>query len=190
LIAQRLAFRLGLFGDRRQRLLEGSLVGVDLPASGRPLQVVVQGLHLVDLVGDLAVALSLAGLAPYGVQLRFDLADQVGEPPEIGFGGLQPQFRLVAAAMQAGDAGGVLKHAAALLRRGIDDFADAPLLHQRRRPGARGGIFEQEPDVAGAHVLAVDLVSGARFALDPPRHLEQVGVVELGWRQALAVVEE
>ncbi len=132
LAPQGLAFSLGLFGDRRQRLLECRLVSLDLPASGRPLQVVLQGLHLVDLVGDLPVALGLARLAAHGVELRFDLADEVGQPPEIGLGCLEAQFRLVAAAMQAGNAGGVFQHAPALLRRGVDDLADAALLDQRR----------------------------------------------------------
>ena len=62
------------------------------------------------------------------------------------------------AAMQAGDAGGIFEHAAALLRRGIDDLADAALTHQRRRTRAGRGVFEQQANVACPRILAVDPV--------------------------------
>ena len=96
----------------------------------------------------------------------------------------------MAAAVQAGDAGGILEHATALLRRRVDDLADPPLAHESRRARAGRGVLEQEAHVARAGILAVDLVGRACLALDPPRHFEQVGVVELGGRRALAVVDE
>ena len=63
--------------------------------------------------------------------------------------------------MQAGDAGGFLQHAAALLGLGLDDLADAALMHQCRRTRAGGGVGEQDLHVAGAHLAAVDAVGGA-----------------------------
>ena len=107
---------------------------------------VLQRLGLADLAGDLAIALRLAGLALQRLQLRRQLADQVGQAREIGFGGVEAKLGLVAAAMQAGDAGGIFQHAAALLRRGIDDLADPPLAHQRRRARSGRRVLEQEPD--------------------------------------------
>ena len=103
---------------------------------------------------------------------------------------LEAKLGLVAAAVQAGDAGGVFQHAAALLRRGIDDLADPALAHQRRRARAGRGVLEQQPDVARAHVLAVDPIGRARLALDAPRHFQHVAVVELGRREPRAVVDE
>jgi hypothetical protein len=45
--------------------------------------------------------------------------------------------------------------------------------------GAGGGVGEQEGDVAGAHVAAVDAVSRAGAALDPARDLDIGGAA--GW---------
>ena len=92
--------------------------------------------------------------------------------------------------MQAGNARGIFEHAAAFLRRGIDDLADAALPHQRRRARAGRRILEQEPHVARTRILAVDLIGRARLALDPPRHFQRVAVVELGRRRAPAIVDE
>ena len=92
--------------------------------------------------------------------------------------------------MQAGDAGGILEHAAALLGSGIDDLADAALTHQRRRTRAGRGIFEQQANVAGPRILAVDPIGRANLALDPPRHFQVLGVVELGRRGARRIVDE
>ena len=97
---------------------------------------------------------------------------------------LQAELGLVAAAVQAGDAGGILQHAAALLRLGVDDLADPALAHQRRRAGAGRGVLEQQAHIARARILAVDPIGGACLALDAPRHLQDVGVVELGRRRA------
>ena len=154
------------------------------------MQMMLQRLGLADLAGDLAIALRLAGLALQRLQLRGELADQIAEALEIGFRGLEAKLGLVPAAMQAGNAGGIFQHAAALLRRGIDDLADAALAHQRRRARAGRRVLEQQADVARPRILAVDPVGRADLALDPPRHFEVVGVVELGRRRARAIVDE
>ncbi len=154
------------------------------------MQMMLQGLGLADLSRNLAVALRLPGLALQRLQLRGELADHIAEALEIGFGGLEAKLSLMAPAVQAGNAGGVFQHAAALLRSGIDDLPDAALAHQRR--GARTGrcVLEQQADVAGAGVLAVDPVGRADLALDAPCHLKIVGVVELGRRRSRAIVDE
>ena len=132
------------------------------------------GVELADLARDLLVAPRLASLALEAFDLRVELAQDVVEAGEIAVGGAQPQLGLVAAAVQTGDAGGVLQDAAALLGLGVDDLADLALAHQRRRAGAGGGILEQDAHVAGAHFLAVDAIGRARLALDAARHLQHV----------------
>ena len=77
--------------------------------------------------------------------------------------------------MQAGDAGGFFQHAAALLGLGLDDLADAALVHQRRRARAGGGVGEQDLHVAGAHVAAVDAIGRAGLALDAAGDFDGVG---------------
>ena len=97
----------------------------------------------------------------------------IGQPRQIRFRGIEPELGLVPAAMQSGDAGRVLQHPAALLRRGVDDLAYPPLAHQGRGPRAGRRVFEQEPDVARARILAVDLIGGAGLTLDA---LEALGL--------------
>ena len=93
------------------------------------------------------------------------------------------------AGMQAGDAGGFFQHAAALFGLGLDDLADAALMHQRGRARAGGGVGEQDLHVAGAHLAAVDAVVRAGLALDAARDLDDVLVVEGGRRRASRVVD-
>ena len=133
-----------------------------------------------------AVADRLLGLALERVDLAGDLADDVLEAREVLLGGAQPQLRLVPARVQPGDAGGLLEHAAALLGLGLDDLADAALVHQRRRARAGRGIGEQDLHVARAHLAAVDPIGRAVLALDPARHVEGLVLVELRRRLALA----
>ena len=65
------------------------------------------------------------------------------------------------AAVQPGDARGVLEDAAALLGLGVDDLADLPLPHQRRRARARRRILEQDLDVARPRLRPVDAIGRA-----------------------------
>ena len=62
------------------------------------------GFGLADITGNVAVAVGLARLALEAFQLGFQLPDDVVEAFQIGFRGPQPQFRLMATRMQAGDA--------------------------------------------------------------------------------------
>ncbi len=190
LLTQRLALGLGLLRHRRKRSLECGLLLFDQRAGGDPMQMMLQRFGLADLAGDLAIALRLAGLALQRLQLRGELPHQVGQPGEIAFGCLEPQLRLVPPAMQACDARGIFEHTAALLRLRVDDLADAALAHERRRARAGRGVLEQQTHVTGPCILAVDPVGRARLALDPPRHLEHVVVVELGGRAAIGIVDE
>ena len=55
------------------------------------------------------------------------------------------------------------------------------------RPGR--SIGEQHLHIARAHVLAVDLISRARVAGDPARHLQHIRIVEPGGCQTVGVVD-
>ena len=138
-----------------------------------PAQVKQHGLGFADLGCDFAIADRLTRLLLQAVDLSGQLPDHVLDAGEVGFGGLQPQFGLVAAGMKAGDAGGIFQHAAALLGLGLNDLADLALVDERRRTRAGRGVGEQDLHVAGAHVAAVDAIDRAGLALDAARNLQR-----------------
>ena len=78
-----------------------------------------------DVIGQVAVARRLAGLAFEHPVLFFECADDVFQAFQVGFSRAQAQFGLVTACVQPGDAGGFFKQAAALGRFGVDDRTDA-----------------------------------------------------------------
>ena len=98
-----------------------------------PAQVEQQRLGASNLSGNVAIARRLPRLGLERSDLRGELADDILGPGEIVLGGLEPQLRLVAARVQAGNAGRLFEHAAALVGPGLDDFADAALVDQSRR---------------------------------------------------------
>ena len=146
-------------------------------------------LGLAHALGDGAITDRLPRLAFERVDLARELVDHVFEPREVVLRRAQPQLRLVPPRMQARYAGGFLEHAPALFRLGLDDLADAPLMHHRGRTRAGRSGGEQDVHVAGAHLAAVDAVGGARLALDAARHVERLILIELGGRLARAVVD-
>ena len=97
-----------------------------------PAQMIERGFRLAHLGCDLAIADRLARLLAQAFHLAGELTDDVLDAQQVRLGRLQPQFGLVAARMQAGDAGGVFQHAAALLRFGLNDLTDLALVDQRR----------------------------------------------------------
>ena len=109
----------------------------DLGCRGDEAQVIEHRLGLAHLGGDRAIADRLPRLPFQGVDLGGELANHVFQPLEIVLGGAQPQFGLVAARMQAGNAGRLLQHHAPLGGLCLDDLADPPLMHQRRRARRR-----------------------------------------------------
>ncbi len=185
----RLGLRAGTLGDRANAHVLGVLGVRDLAGRVDEAQMMERRLGLAHVLRDIAVAHGLARLALERVHLAGELVDDVLEAGEVLLGGAQAQLRLVAARMQAGNAGGFFQHAAALLGLRLDDLADAALVHQGRRAGAGRGVGEQELDVAGAHLAAVDAIERALVALDPPRDFEVLLAVELGRRAAVAVVD-
>ncbi len=122
-----------------------------------------QRLVAADVLRQIAIAMRLARLALEAVDLRVDLLEDVVDPEQIVLGPLQPQLGLVAARMQAGDAGRLFEDQPPRLRLGGDDLADLALAHQRRRARAGGGVGEQQLHVARAHLAAVDAIGRARL---------------------------
>ena len=155
-----------------------------------PAQQEQKGLGLVDQTRQVAIARRLAGLAPQPLQLAFDLRDDVGQAAEIGFGGLQAQLRLMAALVQAGNAGGLFEDGAARERLLIDQDGDLALAHQSRRSGAGGSIGKENLHVALTHLAAIDAVGRTRVPLDPPRDLHRFGFIVGRGRAAVAVFDE
>jgi hypothetical protein len=133
--------------------------------------------------------LGLAGLALQALDLAFELRGDIVEALEIAFGGAQPQLSLVAARMQAGNAGRLFQQLAARLRLCRDQLADAALPDHRRRAGACRGIGKEQLHILGAAFLAVDAIDRALFALDAAGHLDLVAIVEGGGRGAVGIVE-
>ena len=148
-----------------------------------------RGLGLAHLGCDFAEADRLPRLLLQAVDLAGELADHVLDAGEVGLGRLQPQFGLVAAGVQSGDAGGVFQHAAALFGFGLNDLADLALVDQRRRTRAGGGIRKQNLHVAGTHVAAVDAIDRTRLALDPARDFQNLAIVHRCRRRAIGIVD-
>ncbi len=154
-----------------------------------PAQMKQQRLGLAHLGRDFAVADRLPRLLLEAFHLSGELSDYVLDTGQIGFGGLEAQFGLMASGVKPGDAGGVFQHAAALFGFRLDDLADLALVNQRRRTGAGGGIRKQNLHIAGADVAAVDAIDRACLALDPARDFQDLAVVDRGRRGAIGVID-
>ncbi len=174
-------------GHRRLRLCQGRMGvasgALDLGAlDGQQL-----GLGGADEPGDGAVAVGLPGLTLQPLQLRLQLPAQILGAGEIGFGGAQLQLGLVAAGMQAGDAGGFLQDGTTVVRLGIDQAADRALAHQAGGMRAGGKIGEQRLHVARPRLAAVDAIDAAAAALNAPADLQLRRFMERRRRGALGV---
>ena len=184
---------LRLFAEPRGDDADGFVLGVfgvgDFDARRGPAQVMQQGLGAAHLAGNVAVAHRLAGLRFQSRGLGGQLPDHVLDAQQVLFGSLEPQFGFMAPGMQAGNTGGFFQHAPPLVGPRLDDFADAALMHERRRARTGGRVGKQHRDVAGAHFAAVDAEGRALFADDAARDFEALRVVEGRRRIARAVVD-
>ncbi|MNY11701.1 hypothetical protein D3C86_1447450 [compost metagenome] len=154
-----------------------------------PADVEQGGLQGADLGRDLLVLLGLTRLALQPVQRRFQLTPDVVQPVQIGLGGLQPQLGLVTTSVQAGHATGLFQNPATVLRLGGDQFGNLALTHQGRAVGPGRGVGEQQLDVAGADLLAVDAIGRTLTPVDAARHLQNGRVGKGLGRALLGVVD-
>ena len=129
-------------------------------------------LGLPDSPRDVAIPAGLASLPLQCAKLRLELASQIFRARHVGLGGAQLQFCLVAARMQAGDAGGFLQHRAAILRPSRDQRADPSLADHAGGMRAGRHVGEQGLHVAGTHLLAVHPILAARSARDTADDLQ------------------
>src|SRR5262245_48414038 len=99
-------------------------------------------LGLAYPLGDGAVADRLPRLPFERIDLARELSDHVFESREVVLRRAQPQLCFVSPRVQARYAGGFFEHAPALLRLGLDDLADAALMHHRGRTRASRRVGE------------------------------------------------
>ena len=132
-----------------------------------PARVEQLRLDASDLLGELAVAFGRARLATKLARALLLLAEDFPQPLKVRLGRTQLLLGVLAPGVQPGNAGGFLEQLPPLDRLCGDDRADLALADQRRRMRAGGGIGEQQRDVLGADVAAVDPIGRSRAALDP-----------------------
>ena len=147
-------------------------------------------LMAADVGGEIAVSARLARLTLQAVDLDVELLQHVLDAQKVVLRSLKPQLGLMAARVEARNAGGLLEDEPARLRPRGDDLADLALAHERGRARAGRGVGEEKLHVARAHLPAVDAIGRARLALDAARNLDRLGVVERGRRAAVGIVEQ
>jgi hypothetical protein len=183
-------------GLRARALSDFEEIGVEPPARlgerrlmFAPRDEARQRLMTADRAGKLAVAVRLARLALEAVDLRVDLLQHILDANEIVLCALQPKLGFVPTRVEAGDARGFLEDQAARLGLSGNDLANLALAHERGRASAGRSVGEQELHIARPHFLAVDAVGRTVVALDPPRDLDRLGIIERGGRAAVGIAE-
>ena len=130
-----------------------------------------------DPVAQPLVAFGGAGLTAQGSDLLVKLAHQVFQPRQVGLGRAQFLLGILAPRMKPGDASGLFQHHPPFRRFGGDHCGNLALTDQRGgvRPG--GGIGENQRDVLGPDIAAVDTVGAARAALNPPNNFHVAVII-------------
>ena len=108
-----------------------------------------RGVGATDLLVEIAVARGLAGLLLQRLELAFQGDDDVVEAGEVGLGGAQPEFRLMAPRMQAGDAGGLADE-----RRPPPGQVDEVSGGHERGRGRQRGLRGSHPSIAMISTLS------------------------------------
>jgi len=176
--------------DLADGVLHGGLFRLDAVACSRPIDVMAQGVGFADFARQILVALCLTRLTLEALELRGHLAGEVLQTLEIALGRIEAQFGFVTAGVKPGNAGGIFQDPAPLLRLGTDDLADPTLLNQGRRARASGSVFEQQTNIAGTNVFAVELVGRADFTLDASCDFDLIAIVEFCRCFAFRIVQE
>jgi hypothetical protein len=145
-----------------------------------------------DALAQAPIALGRLGLAAQRGGAMLHVGQEFVEPDEVGLGGPQLGFGILSADMEPGDAGGFLQHLPPLGRPRGDDLRDLALADQSGRMRAGGRVREQQGDILGPHVPAVDPVGRARAALNPAGylHLARPGELEIARQVGLAPLDQ
>jgi hypothetical protein len=147
--------------------------GVDLrqlPPQSAPLTADHAQLELAQFGDDALVHLGLLGLAFEILRLALDLAQDVGHTREILACALHAPFRRQLAAAVEGRARGFFDEEASILRLGVDELLDAPLLDDRVRLAADAGAEKELRDVLQPARRPVDEVLRLTRAIVAARH--------------------
>ena len=171
-----LALGLALMAHRGGNRAHGKIV-IALGLLAIPARLFIAGgeqqqFKIANFGRERLVFLALPRLFLEVADLPIKLAENVFGAEKIVLRLLEPQFRLVAAGMEARDSGSIFKNTATMLRLGGDDLADLPLPDEARRTRAARGIRKEKLDVAGAHLAPVHPVGGALFADDFPGNID------------------
>ena len=180
---------LGAFRCARARRTKGIVAFGKRGFRIRPSGKQKLGLGLADAVRDRPVPRCLAGLLAQRIALLDKAGDDVVQPFQIGLGGAEPQFRLMAAGMQAPNIRGFLEKGAPVDRAGADDGTNPSLRDDAGRPRAGGRISKQKLYVLGAGGTGIHIVVASLAAFDLAGDLDLVLAVEFAWRGAVAVVQ-
>ena len=124
-------------------------------------------LRRADLVGQLAIALGCARLPAQRRGALFLVAKNFVEPREIGLGRAQLLLGILAADVQARDAGGFLQHCRRSAGLAAMTAPIRPWLTSAGECAPVAASANSKRDVLGADVAAVDAVGRAGAALDP-----------------------
>ncbi len=155
-----------------------------------PAHIKRQRVRALNMTGEIAISRRLPRLPLQVRKLLLDFLNNVRDARQIGRRRIQLQFGFMPPRMQTRNAGRFFKNRTPRNRLRVDQRADLPLPHQRRRMRARRNIGKEQLHVARTYVAPVDLVDRAHLALDPPRNLDRLVVIVLRRNRARRVVDD
>src|SRR6185312_15708351 len=145
------------------------------PLGLEPSRVKQPRLDRADLIGELAIALGGARLPPQLGGALLLLAQNLTQPDEIGLGCAQLLLGVLAPCVQSRNSSRFFEQLPALGRLCGDDLGDLTLTDERWGVRSSRCVGEQQRDVLGAYIAAVDPVGRPGAALDPPGDLAFAG---------------
>ena len=195
LLAQPFEFRLMLAQlghpllQRRPHRLNLGVAGVELARQRIEPQIEQLGPGAAFLLLQHLVALRRLSLPLEVVELLGDLVAQVVEPVEVLGRVAHPRLGLLAPLLVFGDAGGLFEIDPQLLRLGLDQARDHPLLDNGVGTWPQAGTEKDVGDVAAAAAGAVEKVVGLAVAGNAATHRDFVEAGVFAANAAVAVVE-